>query len=372
MNVLFDATGVQTGSGGMATFLGGLLEGWSQVATDDAVFLFGMPELPSLPAYAAGLVKHIRRSTRSGQLARIRAQQLELPQLVSDLRPDVLLAADPSTPFRRIGCPVVAVVHDLRHLDRPAEFSRARREYRKFVWGHGIRGADRLIVNSEATAVSVKTHYPSIAARVRQVRFGADHVKWWAPPDRVVGRHAITFGHWSNKRPDFSIRIWGALYRAHPTLDTSLEIVGVPETERPRLLEVARAEGVEKQVNIHNFVPDAEYRALFASSSVVLMTSTLEGFGLPVVEAMQLGIPVVASGGVGMETAGGYAAVYADPHSVESFREQVASILTSEGERARIIARGREHARAFNWADTATSARAILSEAIEAFGAANP
>lgn len=366
MNVLFDATGVQTGSGGMTTFLGGLLEGWSQVTTDDAVFLFGMPELPSLPTYAGDLVKDIRRGKRSGQLARIRAQQLELPRLVRDLRPDVLLAADPSIPLRGVRCPVVAVVHDLRHLERPAEFSRTRRKYREFVWGHGIRRADRLIVNSEATSIAVKTHYPSAAARVRQVRFGADHVKSWAAPGPVVGRHAITFGHWSNKRPDFSIRIWGALYRAHPTLDTSLEIVGVSETERPGLLEVARAEGVEEQVNVHQFVPDAEYRALFASSSVVLMTSTLEGFGLPVVEAMQLGIPVVVSQGVGMETAGGSAALYADPNSVESFRDQLASVLTNEDERARVIARGREHARTFNWADTAASARAILNEAIEA------
>jgi len=370
MKVVLDATGVQSGSGGMTTFLTGLLSGWPRVAADDEIVLLGMPELPEVIGHADGVVREVIRAPGSGQLARIRMQQLYLPRLVRQLKPDVFLSADPGVPFRSLPCPAVATVHDLRHLARPQEFGQARRRYRGLMWGRGIRRADRIIVNSAATGAQVAEHYPAAVDRVREVRFGADHVDSWRNDAVVEGSgarpHAITFGHWTNKRPDFAIRIWGVLYREHPEINALLEVVGVPESEHAGLQAVAAQEGVEEHVRIRSFVPDDAYRQLFSSAAIVLMTSTLEGFGLPVVEAMQLGIPVVASGGVGMETAGGDAALYADAGSPESFARRIASVLTDEAERARVIAHGREHASTFNWADTAASVRAVLEEAIEA------
>lgn len=365
MRIVLDATGVQADSGGMTTFLRGLLDGWSQVTETDAIFVLGMPELPPLATGDSGVVQQVSQVKQSGLIARIRAQQFDLPRLTERVRPDALLTADPSIPLRPIGCPIVAVVHDLRHLARPEEFSHARRKYRAFVWGYGIRHADRLIVDSDATAADVQKYYPTVVDRIRQVRLGADHVDTWprGAPDHE--NHAITFGHWSNKRPDFSIRVWGAAYRTHPDLGITLEVVGVPDAERPGLLQIARAEGVEQYVRLRSFVPDQDYQALFASSSLVLMTSTLEGFGLPVVEAMQLGIPVIASSGVGMETAGGDAALYADANSVDSFAKQVVRVLRDDDERARVVARGREQARTFNWSDAAASVRTVLEEAIQ-------
>lgn len=360
-----DATGVQSGSGGMTTFLTGLVQGWGRVAPADSMLILGMPELPDSVREDGGPVRHVHRVADSGLAARIRAQQTLLPSLLGRLRPDVLFSADPSRPVRPIACPFVPTVHDLRYLARPDEFDTARRRYREVAWEFGMKRASRLIVNSEATAEQVTEFYPSLSERIRPVRFGADHVDAWRNPNGETKAHALTFGHWSNKRPDFAIRAWGELRRSLPQLDTTLEVVGVPPEGHAELRAVAQSEGVDDLTHIHEFLADDEFRELFTSAAVVLMTSTLEGFGLPVVEAMHLGIPVVASRGVGMETAGGDSALYADPDSPSDFASQIERVLLGAPERQRIVAEGHAHASTFNWAGTAASVRAVLVEAIE-------
>jgi glycosyltransferase involved in cell wall biosynthesis len=327
--------------------------------------ILGMPELPAPVRANDGPVTHVHRVRGSGLAARIQAQQTLLPSVLRRLEPDVLFSADPSRPLRSIGCPFVPTVHDLRYLARPDEFNPARRQYRRLAWEFGMKRASRLVVNSEATAHQVVEFYPSLRDRIRPVRFGADHVDGWKSAADTPHRHAVTFGHWSNKRPDFAIRAWAELRRSLPSLDTTLEVVGVPPDGHAELRSVALQEGVDDLVQVHEFLADAEFQGLFASAAVVLMTSTLEGFGLPVIEAMQLGIPVVASRGVGMETAGGDAALYADPDSPADFARQIGRVLVGAPERAQIAAHGRDHASTFNWAGAAASVRAVLVEAIE-------
>jgi glycosyltransferase involved in cell wall biosynthesis len=363
MRILLDATGIQTGSGGMSTFLRGLLREWPSVAPDDSVTVVAMPELPPDIVDLARAFATVERIPRSGQLGRIAAQQFLLPRMLGKLRPDVLLTADPSGPLVTRGVPVVATVHDLRHRAHPAEFTRARRWYRRASWGHAIRRADRLIVNSAFTAAQVEEFHHGSGDRIREVAFGCDHALSWAVPP-AENRHAITFGHWSNKRPDFAIRSWGQFCRSYPELRIPLEVVGAPASDHSALRALAQAEGVESEVRINAFLPDDQYQQLFASAGVVLMTSTLEGFGFPVLEAMSLGIPVVASRGVGMETAGGEAALYASPDSIDEFATQIARVATDGETRDEYVARGLRRAAEFTWEQTVQQVRAVLNEVV--------
>jgi glycosyltransferase involved in cell wall biosynthesis len=97
-------------------------------------------------------------------------------------------------------------------------------------------------------------------------------------------------------------------------------------------------------------VPDTELAALYRGARCVLYPSLYEGFGLPVLEAMACGVPVVTSRGTAMEEVAGEAAVLVDPLDVSAIAEGIA---TSAARRDELVRVGLERARAFDWKQSA-------------------
>jgi glycosyltransferase involved in cell wall biosynthesis len=135
-----------------------------------------------------------------------------------------------------------------------------------------------------------------------------------------------------------------------------------PRKNLARALEAARAAGVDLRVvgsrgwggvDVDGWVgevPDAELAALYRGARCVLYPSLYEGFGLPVLEAMACGAPVVTSRDTAMEEVAGAAAVLVDPLDVSAIAEGIA---TAETRRDELVGAGLERARAFDWARSA-------------------
>jgi alpha-1,3-rhamnosyl/mannosyltransferase len=131
-----------------------------------------------------------------------------------------------------------------------------------------------------------------------------------------------------------------------------------PRKNLARAVEAARAAGVELRVvgaqgwggvEVDGWVgeiPDAELAALYRGARCVLYPSLYEGFGLPVLEAMACGTPVVTSVGTAMEEVAGAAAVLVDPLDVDSIANGIGDAIAR---RAELSALGRERAREFTW-----------------------
>jgi glycosyltransferase involved in cell wall biosynthesis len=128
------------------------------------------------------------------------------------------------------------------------------------------------------------------------------------------------------------------LVRAHRP-ELQLVVVGAPVAWAQQDLA---AEGVRAL----GFVPDADLPALYRGASALAYPSLLEGFGIPVIEAMASGTPVVASSHPSLDDAAGEAAIRADPHSPEAI---AGAIERAIAERERLVPRGLEHARGFTW-----------------------
>lgn len=109
-----------------------------------------------------------------------------------------------------------------------------------------------------------------------------------------------------------------------------------------------------KSVRILGHVPDEDLAALYRLCTVFCYPSLYEGFGLPVLEAMQAGAPVVTSGVSSLPEVGGDAARYVDPKSTDEIRDALAGLLASEPERRGLTERGRAQAERFSWERTAT------------------
>jgi glycosyltransferase involved in cell wall biosynthesis len=105
---------------------------------------------------------------------------------------------------------------------------------------------------------------------------------------------------------------------------------------------------------------------MLGSAYALVYPSLWEGFGLPVVEAMQAGVPVLCSDNTSMPEVAGDAALYFDPLQPEQMGMQLSRIFKDEQERGRMILRGLERSKAFNWDDAARRVREIMSEAVHA------
>jgi glycosyltransferase involved in cell wall biosynthesis len=234
------------------------------------------------------------------------------------------------TTFRgpvRSGVPVVLTVHDLAILRFPEAFPRWHRLYGKAGLVRVLRAADAVVAVSELTKQETVALAGVPAERIRVVPNGVD-AAFTADGLRADGDYVL----------------------AVATLE--------PRKNLARVVEAARLAGVELcvvgargwgGVEVDGWVgeiPDAELAALYRGARCVLYPSLYEGFGLPVLEAMACGVPVVTSRGTAMEEVAGGAAVLVDPLDVDAIAE---GIREAEARRDELVPLGLTRARELTW-----------------------
>jgi glycosyltransferase involved in cell wall biosynthesis len=247
------------------------------------------------------------------------------------------------TTFRgpvRARVPTVLTVHDLAVLRSPAAFPRWHRLYGRAGLARVLRAADAIVAVSEFTKAETVALADVPAERIRVVPNGVDSVFEKEGP-RAEGEYVL----------------------AVATLE--------PRKNLARAVEAARLAGVELRVvgargwggvDVPGWVgeiPDSELAALYRGARCLVYPSLYEGFGLPVLEAMACGAPVVTSRGTAMEEVAGDAAVLVDPQDVSAIAE---GIREAQARRDELVALGLSRARVFTWERAADSVEALWRE----------
>jgi glycosyltransferase involved in cell wall biosynthesis len=238
------------------------------------------------------------------------------------------------------GTPLVVTVHDLAILRYPEAFPRWHRLYGSAGLRRVLRGADAIVCVSELTKGELVDLVGVPPKRIRVVPNGVDRV--FHPSDEV-------------SRGDYVLVV------------ATLE----PRKNLARAVEAARRAGVEARVvgargwgdvEAEGWVgeaTDAELVGLYRAARCVLYPSLYEGFGLPVLEAMACGTPVVTSAGTAMEEVAGGAAVLVDPLKVDS----IAAGIAEAGDRSEELAvLGVARAREFTWVRAADAVERLWHE----------
>jgi glycosyltransferase involved in cell wall biosynthesis len=269
-------------------------------------------------------------------------------------RADILLSTVPIIPafWHR---PAVAVVHDLRHEDRPADFTLTHRLARRIVFNAAYRKADRLLAVSTRTAHDLGSRYPKTSDRTSVVYLGADHVA--AAVSNRSG-DAVTF---AGKEPGLLLDAWQILMRESIHFKLRLRIIGCNDAERSLLSHKAARLGIADLVLLDPHVDDHRLNRVMGAASAMLLPSRFEGFGLPVLEAMRQGVPTMISPDPGLqEVGGGYAACAASwaPKDI-AVAIQRALKMTSEE-----LLSARQHADRFTWKQTVQLTRDNLEMAL--------
>jgi glycosyltransferase involved in cell wall biosynthesis len=123
-----------------------------------------------------------------------------------------------------------------------------------------------------------------------------------------------------------------------------------------------------ERVRFLGAVPDSELPALYSGAAALLLPSLYEGFGLPVMEAMACGVPVISSSAGALKEAAGAAALLIDPADAEGLAGAIERILTDEGLRADLRQKGFERSASFPWSRTADRTWTILQDEAESHG----
>jgi glycosyltransferase involved in cell wall biosynthesis len=171
---------------------------------------------------------------------------------------------------------------------------------------------------------------------------------------QIRGRYVFYAGNIKpHKNLERLIGAFGLLRKRRGLEDVKLIIVGDEIHKHGSLRRRVEAEGVRNDVRFFGFVPEKTLVCLYRMASVFAFPSLYEGFGLPPLEAMALGVPVVTSRLSSLPEVVGDAALLVDPYSEEAIADALARALEDEALRRELVARGHARARLFSWEESA-------------------
>lgn len=264
---------------------------------------------------------------------------------------------------------LVVTVHDLIHLKLPRAFTFFKAMAVRPVILNGLRNAKKIIAVSENTKTDILELLPDVEEKIKVIYEAADPVF-----RRIEDKNKAGEVRKKYNLPDDIILYVGSLKR-HKNIErlvdcyTDLRFKGI----RHRLVIIGRYSPREAQILKKIESTDARYLgeiptedlvAIYNLASLLVIPSLYEGFGLPALEAMACGLPVVASSASSLPEAVGDAGLLFDPLNTEEMADKIHSLLSDDQLRQSLIAKGLERAAAFSWERAASETLKVYEEVI--------
>jgi glycosyltransferase involved in cell wall biosynthesis len=308
------------------------------------------------------------------------ADHLMFPLFLRGLSPDLVHIPLNRVPLLMIK-PYVVTIHDMANLFFEEE-SGFRMRLRRFRFRRGLVRANRVIAVSEATKRDVENLMGVPQQRIRRVYNAPDpefaHKSGMAGDEkqRILERYQINYPfllyagnirrHKNVPRLVEAFAVVREQLANHPSYrDLRLVIIGDTISQYPEVRQAVIKSKMEHQVRFLGFVPFETLRCFYESAAAFVFPSRYEGFGLPPLEAMACGTPVVTSNVSSLPEVVGDAAILVKPENVFDIARGIREVLTDEALRADLIRRGYEQAARFSWERTARQVLDIYMESAD-------
>lgn len=347
LGVLIDATNLKPGQGGIRTYTLGLIQALAAQPELSLVVAASVDEIVEL-----GPLEHVRVSPRTqGIAARAIWRERNLASLARSRRVDVVLTPVPELPLRKLPVPSVIVVHDVGPLVAPAFYSSFKKLRYEAILPRTCRLASAVVCVSHATlmglhaATGIDPHRCEVIGEGPQSLGEASERTCQAEP------YLLYVGSLDPRKNVNTLL--DAVVEADPPLAVKLFIVGPVEGRASAVLNARLAQmGVGNRVQHLGFVSPEKLTALYREAFAVVLPSLYEGFGLPVLEAMHGGTPVVASDIPSIREIAGDAALYVSrPLDADCWRDALSKIAGDVALRTDLSRRGADMATRFSWSE---------------------
>lgn len=295
-----------------------------------------------------------------GHLRRLAWTQLQLPKIYQQLNFQLLFSPIPEAPIFS-NCRYIVTVHDLIPLRFPKRFSPLTPYFRYYI-PQVLSQAQHIICDSIATAKDITNFFHIQADKITPILLAHDANAFHfldLPTSNYflyIGRH----DPYKNLH-----RLIDAFASLPSNCECELWIAG-PHDRRYTPILQAQADnlGVSHQVKFLDYVPYEQLPTLINGAIALVFPTLWEGFGLPVLEAMACGTPVITSNLSSLPEVAGDAALLVNPYNTDEINEAMRAVVTDSVLRSRLRTLGLNRATQFNWAKTGQATAEVLNRCL--------
>lgn len=305
---------------------------------------------------------------------RILYQQIQMPKLYNSKKYSLVHFLDYMVPLFGVKAKKVVTIHDLSYFIYPEFFTAGSRLIKQLLTGPGIKRADRVICVSENTKKDVQRLFGA-GNKLRVTHLGVEQYGLSSVnnPDngtnhRVLDKYGINGNfilYAGTLEPRKNVE---ALIRAYKTavsehrISHKLVLCGKPGWKYEGIYSQIKDSGLSDNIILTGYVPEDELSCIFKAADAFVYPSLYEGFGLPPLEAMAHGVPIICSDVSSMPEVVGDAALTFPPGDVEMLSRHIIRLLGDDNLRSGLIEKGRCRASMFTWKKTAVDTLKVYNE----------
>lgn len=295
-----------------------------------------------------------------GHLRRLLWNQLQLPKIYQQLQADLIYSPLPEAPLYSQTRSVV-MCHDVI----PLRFFRATSplsNYFRYVVPLVLQQAEHIICNSQATAQDLVDYYDIKANKITPILLGYDRHHFY--PRELNNTSEPPYFLYLG-RPDPYKNLAGLIkaFAALPNQDYHLAIAGsINPRFTPQLQQQATELGVAARIRWLNYLSYQELPLVISNAVALVFPSFWEGFGLPVLESMACGTPVIASNLASLPEITGNAAILIDPHKIKQITSAMLMIAEDQNMRSQLQQLSLQQAQKFSWSITGSETKKVLHQ----------
>ena len=317
--------------------------------------------LPALQNFEYAFISGGGSGGAEERLRRFGWSQFQLPKLARERKADLIFTPAPEGYLGEQRVPQVVMVHDLRPLSHP-ERSMQSLYFRNWV-PPLLRQCRHIITNSKFTASEISRAIGVLEDKISVISLGYDSDHFYASEvqQRLHGRpYLLHVGQaYPHKNLERLIHAFNMIAHRFPEVD--LLLLGKPHPlETSRLQLMASELGLSERVVFKSYVPYGDLPHWYRGALAFVYPSLWEGFGLPILEAMACGCPVLTSYGSGTEEVAGEGALLINPFKTESMASSLLVLLSEPMTRSRLREQGLARARHFHWDKTRALTSALI------------
>ncbi len=364
MKIGISTSVIQRGRTGIAQYVFNLVREFLPYAGEHEFVLFTLEEDIPLFEFARDEMRIIPVDEKHRPAAKnILWHQTELPRLCREHVLDVLHV--PS--YRRMPwprpCKLVATIHDLAPFHVAKKYDWKRMFYGRVVARRLAHRQHEIIVISRNTANDVEKYFAIPARKLNLVHNGLNHDAF--KPGNIAPNNTFLYVARLEHPGKNHVGLIEAFnrFKANTHSDWQLVFAGSKWSGAEHIERAMRESPFVKDIRCTGFVPDEDLPALYRSAAVFVYPSLYEGFGMPPLEAMASGVPVISSTGGALREMVGKAAALVEPGDNAGLAAQMTRLATDPLLRAALREKGLAHAQQFQWSKTAEATLRVYAKA---------
>lgn len=257
----------------------------------------------------------------------------------------------------------VLTVHDVVRKRFPTTMTRGTLVIEALLTPLSLRIADHLVANSHFTRSEVMTFFPGTGCKIDVVYLASSlRTDGAMGPCQLSTPYFLFVGSFEPRKNIKRMLHAYVQYRTSCLSPLDLVIAGSDQWGEFRVSDFIQTNNLQSCVHLFRHVDDTVLRAFYAHAQALVLVSLYEGFGLPLVEAMQWGTPLIASNTSSLAEIAGDAALLVDPNDTDAIAEAFRRITKDEAMRSKLAHNAETRGQQFSWKQTALETMAILSQ----------